>query len=140
MNRIVITPRTDWKIKVEELGFNFHSIEGKYWDESVFYEFSIDEITRIENATAQLWEMCLHAVEYVIENDLFHRFHIPSWFIPHIKRTWENEEPSIYGRFDFCYKKEKLKMLEFNADTPTSLFEASIVQWFWLQECYPYCD
>ena len=25
-------------------------------------------------------------------------------------------------------------MLEFNADTPTSLFEAGIVQWFWLQD------
>ncbi|AMA48772.1 glutathionylspermidine synthase family protein [Flavobacterium covae] len=140
MNRITITPRVDWRNKVEELGFNFHSIGDKYWDESVFYEFSIDEITRIEKATAQLWEMCLHAVEYVIENDLFHKFHIPNWFIPHIKKTWENEDPSIYGRFDFCYKKGKLKLLEFNADTPTSLFEASIVQWFWLQECYPYCD
>jgi glutathionylspermidine synthase len=25
-------------------------------------------------------------------------------------------------------------MLEFNADTPTSLYEAGIVQWFWLQD------
>jgi glutathionylspermidine synthase len=25
-------------------------------------------------------------------------------------------------------------MLEFNADTPTSLFEAGVVQWYWLQD------
>lgn len=140
MNRIAITPRPDWKTKVEELGFNFHSIGEKYWDESVFYEFSLDEINYIETATMQLWNMCLHAVEHVIENNLFHKFPIPEWFVPHIKRTWENEEPSIYGRFDFSYTNGKLKLLEFNADTPTSLFEASIVQWFWLQERYPHCD
>lgn len=140
MNRIPITPRADWKSKVEQLGFNFHSVGEKYWDESVFYEFSLSEINAIETATLQLWDMCLQAVEYVIENNLFHKFHIPEWFISHIKRTWENEDPSIYGRFDFCYKEGKLKLLEFNADTPTSLFEASIVQWFWLQERYPNCD
>ena len=31
-------------------------------------------------------------------------------------------------------KNGKIKMLEFNADTPTSLYEAGIVQWFWLQD------
>jgi glutathionylspermidine synthase len=31
-------------------------------------------------------------------------------------------------------------MLEFNADTPTSLYEAGIVQWFWLQEFNPLKD
>ncbi|MGF1923623.1 MAG: glutathionylspermidine synthase family protein, partial [Bacteroidia bacterium] len=42
--------------------------------------------------------------------------------------------PSIYGRFDFAFKDGDLKLLEFNADTPTSLYEAAIVQWFWLQD------
>lgn len=140
MNRIPITPRADWKTKVESLGFDFHSVGEKYWDESVFYEFSMSEITAIETATSQLWDMCLQAVQHVIDHNLFHKFHIPNWCIPHIQRTWENEEPSIYGRFDFCYHNEKLKLLEFNADTPTSLFEASIVQWFWLQDRYPNYD
>lgn len=140
MNRIPITPRADWRAKVESLGFNFHSVGEKYWDESVFYEFSMAEITAIETATAQLWDMCLQAVQYVIDHNLFHKFHIPAWFVPHIIRTWDNEDPSIYGRFDFSYHNGTLKLLEFNADTPTSLFEASIVQWFWLQERYPNSD
>jgi glutathionylspermidine synthase len=55
--------------------------------------------------------------------------------IPHILDTWNNDAPAIYGRFDFCYNgKTEPKLLEFNADTPTSLFEASIVQWFWLKD------
>jgi glutathionylspermidine synthase len=59
--------------------------------------------------------------------------------IHHIERTWENDEPSIYGRFDFAYdaKNKVLKMLEFNADTPTSLFETGIVQWHWKNHYFP---
>ena len=31
-------------------------------------------------------------------------------------------------------------MMEYNADTPTSLFEAAIVQWYWLQDLDPKLD
>jgi glutathionylspermidine synthase len=51
-----------------------------------------------------------------------------------IEKTWNDDVPSIYGRFDFSYKNGVPKLLEFNADTPTSLFESGIVQWFWLQD------
>jgi glutathionylspermidine synthase len=131
-NKIAIRP--DWKEKVEKLGFDFHTIEGTYWDESAYYAFTAREVEQIETATNELWEMCLKAVDYVIEKNLFHRFHIPQWFVPHIVRSWEEDDPAIYGRFDFSFKNGQLKMLEFNADTPTSLFEASIVQWFWLED------
>lgn len=140
MKRNIITPRKDWQQKVEAVGFDFHTIGDIYWDESAFYEFSLAEINMIESATAELWEMCLKAVDYVIAKNLYHRFHIPTWFIPHIERSWEEDHPSIYGRFDFSYNEGELKLLEFNADTPTSLFEAGIVQWFWLQDRYPSYD
>ena len=29
------------------------------------------------------------------------------------------------------------KLLEYNADTPTSLLEAAVVQWYWLQDTFP---
>jgi glutathionylspermidine synthase len=32
------------------------------------------------------------------------------------------------------------KLLEYNADTPTSLLEAAVVQWYWLQDCFPKRD
>lgn len=134
MKRHIITPRSGWQQKVEELGFNFHTLESPYWDESVYYEFSMAEVDTLEKATNDLWEISLNAVQYVIDNNLYHQFHIPEWFIPHIEDSWNNDAPAIYGRFDFAFNNGKPKLLEFNADTPTSLFESSVVQWHWLQD------
>ena len=134
MKRITITPRNNWQDAVEKLGFGFHSTNTPYWDESAYYSFTMDEILTIEKATSQLWEMCLTAVQYTIDNNLYHQFRIPQSFVPYFEKTWNEDHPSIYGRFDFCYKDGKVKMLEFNADTPTSLYEAGVIQWFWLQD------
>jgi glutathionylspermidine synthase len=140
MKRHLITPRQNWQQKVEELGFGFHSTDVAYWDESVYYEFSMKEVERMEKATNELWEMCLKAVQYVIDYKLYNKFHIPEWFVPHIEDTWNNDAPSIYGRFDFTFKNGTPKLLEFNADTPTSLFESAVVQWYWLQDFDPNRD
>jgi len=134
MKRHKILPRDNWQQRVEELGFTFHTPQMPYWDESAYYEFSMGEILLIEEATLELWDMCLDAVDYVIEKRLFDKFYIPEWIIPLVIKSWNEDHPSIYGRFDFCFKDGSLKMLEFNADTPTSLFEASVVQWYWLQD------
>ncbi len=134
MERIKTTPRNNWQKEVEKLGFGFHSTNIPYWDESVYYKFSIHEIDQIERATAELWDMCLAAVQYVIDQKLYAKFHIPEWIIPHLEKSWKDDYPAIYGRFDLAYKDGQLKLLEFNADTPTSLYEAGIVQWFWLQD------
>ena len=134
MQRISINPRNNWQSAVEKLGFGFHTTNVPYWDESVYYEFKMDEILFIEKASAELWDLCLGAVQHVMDNNLYSRFAIPEAFIPYIERTWTEDHPAIYGRFDLCYKDGQLKLLEFNADTPTSLYEAGIVQWFWLQD------
>jgi glutathionylspermidine synthase len=140
MQRISTTPRQDWQRKVEELGFNFHSVDG-YWNENAYYRFNMDQINIIEKATNDLFELNLEAVQYVIDNNLFHKFHIPQKFVPMIIDSWERELPSIYARFDFAYDGVNApKMLEFNADTPTSLYEAAVVQWKWLEEKMPYAD
>ena len=140
MKRNLIAPRKGWQQKVEEIGFSFHSLESPYWDESVYYEFSMAEVDTLEKATNDLWEISLNAVQYVIDNQLYHKFHIPEWFIPHIERSWNDDAPAIYGRFDFAFKNGTPKLLEFNADTPTSLFESSVVQWEWLQDFDPDLD
>ena len=134
MERIKIEPRNNWQREVENLGFGFHSTDVAYWDESAYYEFSLNEINLIEKATSELWEMTLSAVQYVIDQKLYHKLHIPAWITPHLEESWNKDYPSVYGRFDFSFKNGEIKLLEFNADTPTSLYEASIVQWFWLQD------
>lgn len=134
MKRMMITPRNNWQAAVEKLGFGFHTTNVPYWDESVYYEMEMSEILLIEKATAELWDLSLGAVQHVMDNNLYGRFGIPDWIVPQIEKSWTEDHPAIYGRFDLCYKNGQLKMLEFNADTPTSLYEAGIIQWFWLQD------
>jgi glutathionylspermidine synthase len=133
MKRLSIRPRNNWQRAVEQLGFGFHTTNVPYWDESACYEFMMDEVLYIEKASAELWDLCLGAVQHVMDNNLYHLFAIPEAFIPYIEKTWMEDHPAIYGRFDLCFRDGQLKLLEFNADTPTSLYEAGIVQWFWLQ-------
>ena len=134
MKRIATTPRNNWQAAVEQLGFGFHTTDIPYWREDAYYEFSLSEITRLEKASQELWGMCLEAVQHVIDHKLYPLFSIPPKAIPLIEKSWNMDAPAIYGRFDFGYDGENLKLFEFNADTPTSLFEAGIVQWFWLQD------
>ena len=134
MKRITTTARNNWQSAVEQLGFGFHTTNVPYWDERVYYEMEMSEILFIEKATAELWDLCLGAVQHVMDNNLYSKFNIPEWIIPQIEKSWSEDHPAIYGRFDLCYKNGELKLLEFNADTPTSLYEAGIVQWFWLQD------
>jgi glutathionylspermidine synthase len=134
MKRNRISPRNNWQAKVEALGFGFHSTDMPYWDETTYYSFQDYEIQDIENATATLNEMCLHAVQYVIDNKKYDLFKIPNWITPYLEDSWNDDAPSIYGRMDLCYKNGEIKLLEFNADTPTSIYEAGIIQWFWLQD------
>ena len=144
MKRLEIACRDNWKKKVEELGFAYHTLNGEvYWDESAFYAFSRAEIDVLEKASNKLHRMCLKAVDYVIRENLYSRFCIPENYISRIKKSWQRESPSIYGRFDLSWNGDLLvppKMLEYNADTPTSLLEAAVVQWFWLKEVHDSYD
>jgi glutathionylspermidine synthase len=138
--------RENWQEKVEALGFTFHSLNNLYWDESRAYEFTMDEILRIESATKTLHNMSLEAVQHIIDKNLFDRFQLSKNAVDIIIKSWNEEHPAIYGRFDLGYNPllslnaDQLKMMEYNADTPTSLFEAAIVQWYWLQEINPDLD
>lgn len=142
MQRISTPPRFDWQEKVESHGMNYHTIDGEiYWDETAYYSFSSSEIDQLESATAELHEMCINAAEHVISNKLYDKLHIPELAVPLIERSWEEDAPSILGRFDLVYDGHAPpKMLEYNADTPTALLEASVIQWFWLKERFPDAD
>jgi glutathionylspermidine synthase len=134
MKRIPTNPRNNWQTAIENLGFGFHTTNVPYWDETVYYELEMDEVMQIEKATIALWDLCLGAVQHVMDRQLYGLFNIADWLTPYIEKTWQEDHPAIYGRFDLCYKNGQVKLLEFNADTPTSLYEAGIVQWFWLQD------
>ncbi len=139
MKRITLDPRPNWQKRLEDLGIAYHTLGGvPYWDESAAYQFSPYQVDQLELATNTLHEMCLEIVQQVIDDNLFKTFLIPEPFVPMVIRSWERAEPSIYGRFDLAYNGvDPPRMLEYNADTPTSLAEASVAQWFWLKDIDP---
>jgi glutathionylspermidine synthase len=136
MNRIAISPRHDWQAKVEEVGLSFHTPGGqKYWDESAYYQLTAAEVDVLEKAANDLHAMCIEAAQKVIDENLFALLGIPNEAVPSIRESWERDDFSLYGRFDFIFDaRQPPKMLEYNADTPTALVEASVAQWYWLQD------
>lgn len=116
-------------------------MEGVYWNENACYVFDMAEVDALEATSNELQRLCLEAVDYVIERNLFARLAIADSLVPWIRGSWEQREPSLYGRFDLSvHGPDCIKLLEYNADTPTALFEASVAQWYWLQERDPASD
>ena len=142
MRRIACHPRCDWRTKVEAAGLTWHTAgELPYWDESAFYEFTAAEADLLAAATNELERMTRAAAQHIIDNRLYAKMGIPESAIPLVEHSWEAEPPSLYGRFDLIYDgRHPPKLLEYNADTPTSLLEAAVVQWLWLEETHPSSD
>jgi glutathionylspermidine synthase len=141
MQRIACPPRPDWQHRVEDAGLAWHTNERPYWNESAFYRFTAREVDELEAATNELEAITLRAAEHIIANKLYDRLQIPPLAVPLIEASWHAEPPSLYGRFDLAYDGTgPPKLLEYNADTPTSLLEAAVVQWYWLQDTAPGSD
>lgn len=84
--------------------------------------------------------MCLAAGDFILKNKRLSSMHIPGIAEPAIRGTWKDEPPALYGRMDLAYDGYSIKLLEYNADTPTSLLEAAVIQWFWLEQRFPQYD
>lgn len=137
MRRVSSKERPGWRELAGEYGFHFHTMYGEpYWDESAYYQFSLRQIeTEIEDPTAEIHQMCLQVVDKVVRDDeLLRRFQIPEAYWDFIARSWDESEASLYSRLDLVYDgKHPAKLLENNADTPTSLYETGFWQWLWLE-------
>src|SRR5262245_60268661 len=141
MRRENQVPRADWRKRCEDAGFYYHSVGGTYWDETACYAFTSEQVDRLEEVTAELHKMCLEAAEEVVRARRFAEFAIPAQYQELIAESWQRGEPSLYGRFDFSWDGEgEPKLLEYNADTPTALLEASVVQWHWLEDTHSDAD
>ena len=145
MERRTGSPRAGWHSTVTEQGLVYDApgrgqggVERPYWDESVHYVFSMDEILALEADVELLHSMCLEAVDHVVLTERFRDFALPEWSWEAVAKSWKRHDPHIYGRFDLRYDgRGPCKLLEYNADTPTTLLEASILQWYWLKDVHP---
>ena len=141
MRREHVPKRDNWRKRCEDAGFSFHSIDGLYWEEGICYHFSRREIDDLEHATQELYTMCMAAAEHIIEKERFKELAIPETAWAMIRESWDNDHPSLFGRFDLAYDGSgPPKLLEFNADTPTSLVETSVAQWHWVEDTKPGVD
>lgn len=138
MRREPSPARPDFSEHAVEIGFRFAHIDGEpYWDESARYVFSMREIEDdLEASAADVHALCLDLVARIVASEeMMRRLRVPRHAWDVIAESWARRDPSLYGRFDFAYDgKGKPKLLEYNADTPTSLFESAVVQWGWLEQ------
>ncbi|MEX2616803.1 MAG: glutathionylspermidine synthase family protein [Alphaproteobacteria bacterium] len=138
MQRISITERDDWKSQAEALGFSFHTMYGAaYWDETACYRFSLKQIEDdIEDPSGEIEKMCFQVVERAIASEeIMAKLAIPEGFRDYVRNSWLNRERNLYGRLDLSYGGNgPAKLLEYNADTPTSLYESAAFQWLWLEQ------
>ncbi|WP_369146057.1 glutathionylspermidine synthase family protein [Streptomyces sp. R44] len=150
MQRHTIEPRPGWQETVEEQGLVYPLTrypDGSlrpYWDESAYYSFSLPEVEALEEVVEELHALCLAAAAHIVEENRFAELGITDPRLAGlVAESWRRraELPSLYGRFDLRYDGTgPAKMLEYNADTPTSLVEAASPQWFWMEERFPGAD
>ncbi len=138
VQKLDLPERPDWRDKAADQGFTFADMHGEpYWDEASAYCFSLAEIEeRIGGPATELHGRCREAVARVIgSEELLDRLEIPETHRDYIAQSWQDGEPELYGRFDLVYGGDgPAKMLEYNADTPTSLYESAAFQWQWFED------
>ncbi len=119
--------------KLEKLGFTWHTdSDGTKYVSDELVQLTQEEAEAYYEAANSIYDMYVEAAEYVIDNKLFFELGIPFNLIEMIKKSWENDVHwHIYGRFDLAggIDGKDIKLIEFNADTPTALFETALLQW-----------
>lgn len=106
MKRIPVTPRSDYREKIEALGFDFH---GDYWREEAYYRFTAEETACLEEATNEAYRLYCEAAQFIIEDNpefMERALNIPKEIGERIRASWGADELSLYGRFDFILAKD----------------------------------
>jgi glutathionylspermidine synthase len=136
--------RPDFQNIVQNQGLLYHTNPdgSAYWLEEAYYILSSGEVDQLYEAAKELHEMFLAAADFAIQKKGgLDELEIPASLHESIRRSWDNDEWEFYGRFDLAFDAQGTpKLIEYNADTPTGLLEASIIQWYWKNEQHPRND
>jgi glutathionylspermidine synthase len=131
MNLRTLNPLTNSYL--ESIGFSWHTdIDNSAYISNEIIVLKEDEAEAFYDAANELYDMFIEAAQYVIDNNLFFELDIPFNLVELIKKSWNDDVHwHLYGRFDLAggLDGKPIKLIEFNADTPTSLFETMIIQW-----------
>ncbi|TGE18626.1 glutathionylspermidine synthase family protein [Hymenobacter elongatus] len=81
-------------------------------------------------AADTLYDMMVRAIPDVVPDDLLQLLAIPRNLWAAVRHSWNDDRHwHLYGRFDLASTPEGPKLIEFNADTATSIPETAVVQW-----------
>ncbi|MBB6612393.1 glutathionylspermidine synthase family protein [Pontibacter sp. Tf4] len=81
-------------------------------------------------AADTLYDMMLQAVPDDLPDAFLNVLGIPQNLWQLVRQSWNDDRHwHLYGRFDLAQTPEGPKLLEFNADTATSIPETAVVQW-----------
>jgi len=130
VDTLAVTPLD--KDLMEEIGMSWHTdADGTDYVVSELVPVSEAEAEAYYAAANTLYDMYVEAAQHVIDNQLYVELGIPANLVGLVENSWERDDWHIYGRFDLAggLDGQPIKLIEFNADTPTSLFETAIVQW-----------
>ncbi len=119
--------------RLERLGWDWMNTDhvSAYFPDEVLV-LSQAEVDAYQEAGDTLYDMLIEAGQYVLDNGLLEELGIPRSMHRMIRQTWDDDRNlHLFGRFDLAggIGGKPIKMLEFNADTPTGLPETAIVQW-----------
>ncbi|MFN4253212.1 glutathionylspermidine synthase family protein, partial [Deinococcus sp.] len=106
-----------------------------YWSEDGYYAFTPAQIEQIRAASQELTTLVLEATGHAIERGRLAELGIPAFLHSAVRDSWERDDPTVYMRLDLAFDGQGgVKLLEVNAQTPTSLLEAAVSQWQWLED------
>lgn len=138
MQRLLVTPRATLADAAAKHEFEFHEGTGiPYWDESACYQFTSRQIEDdLKAPAAEIENLCFEVIARAMDDEtVFQRLAIPEFFWDYIADSWRNQDRNLFGRMDLAYDGDgPAKLLEYNADTPTTLYESAVLQWEWLEE------
>ncbi|MCB1751961.1 MAG: glutathionylspermidine synthase family protein [Gammaproteobacteria bacterium] len=120
------------KSVLEDVGMTWHTDDdGSDYISNELVRVRETEADAYYSAANALYDMYVEAGQYAIDNRLYYELGIPSNLVGLIEDSWEKDDWHLYGRFDLAggLDGRPVKLIEFNADTPTGLFETSIIQW-----------
>ena len=137
MRRVPIAPRPNLRQLALAQGFAVDEYGNvPYWDETAYYCLTLRQIEEeLERPAEVIEDLCFEILNRAVTDDaVFRQLKIPEAYWDYIASSWRNREKDLIGRFDFSYDGTgPAKLLEYNADTPTTLYEASAFQWEWLE-------
>ena len=137
MRRVPIAPRPNLRQLALAQGFAVDEYGNvPYWDETAYYCLTLRQIEEeLERPAEAIEDLCFEILNRAVTDDaVFRQLKIPEAYWDYIASSWRNREKDLIGRFDFSYDGTgPAKLLEYNADTPTTLYEASAFQWEWLE-------